>query len=184
MNSSDENETINACAYLDLTVKPDRQNTIMSGSKINESAPPTPLADVVAIEGNVPHNPCTHASTTMAMATTPTMSSSSSQYNQAPICLVAHLSSSINQDLAEADQSIENDVTNNENAASSPEMPNLSSEHSDQIPNNDISNEGAVGGLDSFSTLPEHLPDLAKVTANTSTPNNVTPNGGIDYADL
>lgn len=174
-----QNETVNACSYLDLTVKP-------NASKINASTTSTQLADVVAIAGNASHHSHTQVSAVAAMTTTATTtntSSSTSQYNQPPICLVAHLSSNINQDLAEADQSIENDVTNNENAANSPELLNTSAEHGDLIPNNEIPNQGAVGGM--FNDGASTLPDLAKVTTitNNSTPNTATSNCDIDYVD-
>lgn len=147
-----QNESNNSCAYLDLTVKQDGQN-IVSTSKTNASITPTSLADVV-MEGNVIHSTNQHPST--------------SQYST-PVCLVSHLSSSTNQDLAEADQSMENDVTNNENAANSPEILHIQ-EHSDLISDNEISNEGAVGGISSSA-----LPDLAKVTT--------TSNCEVEYID-
>lgn len=144
--NSTQNEAINNCTFLDLTVKHDGAST----SKGN-SATPTSLADVVAMEGNVQH---------------PT--SPRPQYN-APVCLVSHLSSSINQDLAEADQSMENDATNNENAADSPED---TPERGDLMPENgNSSNEGAVGGIESSA-----LPDLAKVTTNPT-------NCEVDFVD-
>lgn len=156
-----QNEAPNSCTYLDLTVKQDGQNGV-STSKANASITPTSLADVVVMDGNVLHSTNSHPST--------------SQYN-APVCLVSHLSSSINQDLAEADQSMENDVTNNENAANSPELLNVQ-DHGDLIPDNEISRvspyEGAVGGIESST-----LPDLAKVTTTTTTP---TSNCEVEYA--
>lgn len=175
-----QNETVNACSYLDLTVKPDT-------SKMSAATMSNQLADVVAIAGNISHHSHTQAT---AMATnTSSSSSTSSQYNQTPVCLVAHLSSNVNQDLAEADQSIENDVTNNENAANSPELLNTSVENGgDLIPNNENSNEGAVGGI--LNEAASTLPDLAKVTtisnsstAAATTQNIVTSNCDIDYVD-
>lgn len=152
-----QNEPSNSCTYLDLTVKQDGQNGVGT-SKANASVTQTSLADVVVMDSNVLHSTNLHQST--------------SQYN-APVCLVSHLSSSINQDLAEADQSIENDVTNNENAANSPELLNVQ-EHGDLIPDNEISNEGAVGGIESST-----LPDLAKVTTTTTI---TTSNCEVEYA--
>lgn len=109
-----QNEVSNSCLYLDLNVKPEGQNG-SSLSKVNSSSSPTSLADVVPIDDNVihPSNPLT------------------SQY-YAPVCMVSHLPSSLNRDLAEADQSMENDVTNNENAANSPEIP-IAMEQTDMI---------------------------------------------------
>lgn len=199
INPGIQNDTVNACSYLDLTVKPDT-------SKMNASTASTQLqlADVVAIAGNTPslHSHAQVSSSAAATAaaaamlttsaTTSNTSSSSSQYNHAPICLVAHLSSNINQDLAEADQSIENDVTNNENAANSPELLNTSVEHNSNdnghgclIQNNEILNEGAVGGIIMNEAASSTLPDLAKVTTNTnnSDPDTVTSNCDIDYVD-
>lgn len=141
-----QNETINNCSYLDLTVKHDTQNgaSISKGNVSIAAITPTTLADVVSMDGNIQH---------------PT--SPRPQYNP-PVCLVSHLSSSLNQDLAEADQSMENDATNNENAANSPEILNTP-ERGDLIPDNGNSNEGAVGGIESSP-----LPDLAKVTTNSN----------------
>lgn len=195
VNPGIQNEqTVNACSYLDLTVKP-------VTSKMNATT--TPLADVVAIAGNASsHHLHAQVSPTPAITTTATAAaatvtatssntslSSTSQYNQPPICLVSHLSSNINQDLAEADQSIENDVTNNENvAANSPELSISSTDHSNEnglVQNNEISNEGAVGGILSETTT-STLPDLAKVTTitnNSTTLNTVTSNCDIDYVD-
>lgn len=159
---------------------------------MNATTTSTQLADVVAMPGNTSsHHSHAQVSAVAAMTTTattttmPNTTSSSSQYKQAPICLVAHLSSNVNQDLAEADQSIENDVSNNENVANSPELINTSTEHSNgHIQNNEISNEGAVGGLLNEAES-STLPDLAKVTTitNNSVPNTVTSNCDTDYAD-
>lgn len=178
VNSSCQNEASNSCSYLDLTVKPERQSTIAPFTcKMNASTATTPLADVASIDGNTSHH--SYASTVDIATNTGSLSSPStspsSQYNQVPVCLVAHMPSSINQDLAEADQSIENDVVNNENAANSPEILNICAENGNFIPNNETSNEGAVGGLNPSSTLP----DLAKIT---TTPNNPTSN--CDITDL
>lgn len=194
VNAGVQNESVNACSYLDLTVKPDT-------SKMNAISTSTPLADVVAMAENVPsHHSHAQVSVVTAMTSTTTATptttsntlsslSSSSQYhhNHPPICLVTHLSSNVNQDLAEADQSIENDVTNNENAANSPELLSTSAEHSnddDLTQNNEIASEGAVGGILSEATA-STLPDLAKVTtiANNSTANAATSNCEIDYVD-
>lgn len=111
----------------------------------------------------------------------------SAQYNQPPICLVAHLSANDNQDLAEADQSIENGATNDENDATNAAA--AADEHADLVLNNELSSEGAIGGLrgglDSSSTLP----DLAKVTTmvttitNNSSSNAASLNCEIDYVD-
>lgn len=185
-----QNETVNACSYLDLTVKPDTSK--MNASTTSTSAQ---LADVVANSGNASHHSHTQVSLVAAMTTTATTtntsslpSSSSLQYNQAPVCHVTHLASNQDmQDLAEADQSIENDVTNNENAANSPELLNTSAENGDLIPNNEISNEGAVGGIlneGGGGGGASSLPDLAKITTiNSSTPNTVPLNCEIDYVD-
>lgn len=136
--NSTQNEAANNCSFLDLTVKHDDQNGVTT-SKGNSVITPTSLADVVAMDGNVQRP----------------------QYNT-PVCLVSHMSSSINQDLAEADQSMENDATNNENAVNSPEILNAP-ERGDLIPDNGNANEGAVGGIESSP-----LPDLAKVTTTTN----------------
>lgn len=144
--NSTHGQATDNCSYLDLTVKHDTQN---SGniSKENAIVTPTSLADVVAMDGNVQHVPNLHSST--------------SQYN-APVCMVSHMPSTINQELAEADQSMENDATNNENASNSPEI--LNTPERGLIAHNEISNEGAVGGLVESSPLP----DLAKVTTSSS----------------
>lgn len=139
-----QSEPSNNCSYLDLTVKQDGPNG-STPSKGNASSTPTSLADVVTMDGNILHTPNSHPST--------------SQYGT-PVCLVSHLSSSINQDLAEADQSMENDATNNKNDADSSDGLN-DNEHGDLIPDNEISHEGAVGGTESSA-----LPDLAKVTTS------------------
>lgn len=143
--SSGHNEATENCSYLDLTVKHDGQNCSNS-TKGNAIVTPTSLADVVGMEGNVQHAPNLH--------------SSSSQYT--PVCLVSHMTSTINQDLAEADQSMENDTANNENAPNSPEVLNAP-ERGVLMAENEILNEGAVGGIESSP-----LPDLAKVTTNSS----------------
>lgn len=132
----------NNCSYLDLTVKHESQN-VSPTSKGNSIATPTSLADVVAVEGNMQHAPNLHSSIPFSP----------------PVCTVSHLSTSINRELAEADQSMENDVTNNENATNSPDT----IERNDLIPDNGNSNEGAVGGV---ASTPPPLPDLAKVTTN------------------
>lgn len=128
--NSSQNDAANNCSYLDLTVKHDAQDEASS------------LAPLESLQQNVQHVANMHAQ--------------SSQYNPL-VCLVSHMpSSSINQaDLAEADQSMENDATNNENADNSPERGDL-------IPDNGISNEGAAAGIE-FA-----LPDLAKVTTNSN----------------
>ncbi|XP_055319156.1 uncharacterized protein LOC129576957 isoform X5 [Sitodiplosis mosellana] len=136
--NSTQNETTNNCSFLDLTVKHDGPTSTSKGN--TASATPISLADVVVMDGNVQH------------PTSP----------RTPVCLVSHLSSSINQDLAEADQSMENDATNNENAANSPEALNAP-ERGDLMPDNGNSNEGAVGGIESSP-----LPDLAKVTTSSN----------------
>lgn len=137
--NSVQNESSNSCSYLDLTVKQDGQHGVVT-SKVNAIVTPTSLADVVAMDGNNLHAP----------------NQPEPHYN-APVCLVSHLPSSINQDLAEADQSMENDATNNENAANSPELLNTPERGGGgMVPDNinEISNEGAVGGID------DALPDL------------------------
>lgn len=180
INPNDQNETPNACSYLDLTVKPDRQSVnTTSAPKPNASTSSIPLANVIPIDSNASHHPCTQVTAAAVTNTVSPSSSLSAQYNQPPICLVAHLSANVNQDLAEADQSIENDATNNENDAINAAA--AVDEHGDFVTNNELSNEGAVGGLDSSSTLP----DLAKVTTitNNSTSNAASSNCEIDYVD-
>lgn len=146
LNSS-QNDASNNCSYLDLTVKHDAHGA--STSKGNITVAATTLVDVVTLEGNVQHVGNLHSPT--------------SQYNP-PVCLVSHLSSSINQaDLAEADQSMENDAINNENADNSPDALNTP-ERGDLMPDNGIANEGAVGGVEPNSVLP----DLAKVTTSSN----------------
>lgn len=142
--NANQNETTNNCSYLDLTVKHDSQNgaSTSKGNATTATITPTSLADVVAMDGNIQH----------PISPRP-------QYNP-PVCLVSHLSSSLNQDLAEADQSMENDATNNENAANSPEVLNTP-ERGDLISDN--GHEGAVGGIESSP-----LPDLAKVTTSSN----------------
>ncbi|XP_031627624.1 putative uncharacterized protein DDB_G0277255 isoform X2 [Contarinia nasturtii] len=143
-----QNEATNSCSYLDLTVKHDSQNGSPT-SKGNSIVTPTSLADVVAMDANMQHTPNIHPSTLQFSA---------------PVCMVSHL----NQELAEADQSMENDVANNENVTNSPDT----TERNDLIPDNGCSNEGAVGGVES---TPPPLPDLAKVTT--------TSNCEIDFVD-
>lgn len=154
--NSVQNEPTNNCSYLDLTVKQDGPNGVVGTSKGNSIVTPTSLADVVAMDGNIMH----------------AQNQPESPYST-PVCLVSHLSSSINQDLAEADQSMENDATNNENAANSPELLNAPERGNgpggDLIADSEISNEGAVGGIDNSP-----LPDLAKVT---------TTNCEVDFLD-
>lgn len=145
--NSSQNDAANNCSYLDLTVKHDAHGA--STSKGNTSVAASTLVDVVALEGNVQHVGNLHG---------PTL-----QYNP-PVCLVSHMPSSINQaDLAEADQSMENDATNNENAENSPDNLNTP-ERGDLIPDNGIVNEGAVGGVEPNAALP----DLAKVTTSSN----------------
>lgn len=135
-----QNEASNSCSYLDLPVKQE------DGVKENGASISTSLADVVVMEANGLHSSMSHSSVDR-------------QYG-APVCLVSHMPSNINQDLAEADQSMENDVANNENASNSPEIINMP-ERGHLIVENEISAEGAVGGIDASP-----LPDLAKVTTN------------------
>lgn len=144
--NSGQNEPVNNCSYLDLTVKQDGQHGVVT-SKGNGIVTPTSLADVVGMDGNISHTP----------------NQPESPYNT-PVCMVSHMPSNINQELAEADQSMENDATNNENVEmqNSPDQLNAP-ERGEIIPESEISNEGAVGGIDASP-----LPDLAKVSTITN----------------
>lgn len=167
VNPIQNEPTPSSCSYLDLTLKPDSQTpgSVNVSSKANAGGTLHSMADIVSIDANA------HAATTISTSSTSSSIASSSQYNAPNVCMVTHLSSSINQDLAEADQSMENDVTNIENAANSPEILNESEHGNDLIPDCENSNEGAVGGLEASP-----LPDLAKVTTSTA-------NCEVDYTD-